>query len=516
MLAVMNTAAVAGVDGLPVQVEVDLAQGLPGFFTVGLAEGAVREAKERVRAAIKNSGYKFPPMRITVNLAPAAVRKEGAGYDLPIALGILAASGLIEVSSFAKTAMVGELSLNGELKAVPGVLSMAQAMSNEGIEQFLVPAGNGEEAAVVRGLKVIAIDRLDQAVEYLAGRRGLEAVQVDIGRLFQNQGESLLDFSEVRGQEHIKRALEVAVAGGHNVLLSGVPGTGKTMMIRRLPTILPDLSLDEALETTRVYSAAGRLPGNTPLMVNRPFRAPHHTISDAGLIGGGQVPRPGEVSLAHNGVLFLDEFPEFRKHVLEVMRQPLEDGFVTISRAAASLKFPARFMLAAAMNPCVCGFFGDPVRECSCSPAQLQKYRNRLSGPLLDRIDFHLEVPPVRLDDIEKAAAGEDSASIRKRVNAARLIQKNRFLRVASVHCNAQMGTKLIKEFSPLDKAGTGLLRQAVEKLGLSARAYTRIVKIARTVADLDGVETVLSAHVAEAVQYRRMSVTTGVGKNIP
>lgn len=508
MLAVVCAAAVAGVEGIPVQVEVDLALGLPGFFTVGLAEGAVREAKERVRAAIKNSGYEFPARRITVNLAPAAVRKEGAGYDLPIALGILAASGLIEASSFAKTAMVGELSLNGELKPVPGVLSMAQALVDEGVEQFLVPAGNGEEAALVRGLKVIGLNRLDQAVEYLAGRREIASVRVDINSLLQNQGSSLLDFSEVRGQQHIKRALEVAAAGGHNILLSGVPGTGKTMMIRRLPTILPDLSLDEALETTRIYSAAGRLPGNTPLMVHRPFRSPHHTISDAGLIGGGQIPRPGEVSLAHNGVLFLDELPEFRKHVLEVMRQPLEDGFVTISRAAASLKFPARFMLAAAMNPCTCGFFGDPNKECSCSPVQRQRYTGRLSGPLLDRIDLHLEVPPVRMEDLEKAEVGEDSAAIRRRVNAVRLIQKNRFSGLTSVYCNAQMGAKLIKKFCHLDEAGTRLLRQAVEKLGLSARAYTRIIKIARTVADLDHVENILSAHVAEAVQYRRM--TTG------
>jgi magnesium chelatase family protein len=506
MLAVVNSAAVAGVDGLSVQVEVDLALGLPGFFTVGLAEGAVREAKERVRAAIKNSGYKFPARRITVNLAPAAVRKEGAGYDLPIALGILAASGLIELSSFAKTAMVGELSLNGELKPVPGVLSMAQSLLDEGMERFLVPVGNGEEAAVVKGLKVIGLNRLDQAVEYMAGLRKMEPVRVDIDKLFQNQGKSLLDFSEVRGQEHIKRALEVAAAGGHNILLSGVPGTGKTMMIRRLPTILPDLTIHEALETTRIYSTAGRLPGNTPLMVKRPFRAPHHTISDAGLIGGGQVPKPGEVSLAHNGVLFLDELPEFRKHVLEVMRQPLEDGFVTISRAAASLKFPARFMLAAAMNPCSCGFFGDTVNGCKCSPLQIQKYRNRLSGPLLDRIDLHLEVPAVRLEDIEKAEAGEDSASIRKRVNGARLLQKNRFTGVVSVYCNAQMGTKLIKEYCPLDEGGTRLLRQAVEKLGLSARAYTRVIKIARTIADIESAENILSMHVAEAVQYRRMA----------
>lgn len=505
MLAKVISCSVTGVDGLLIRVEVDLAQGLPSFSTVGLPEGAVREAKDRVRAAIKNAGYDFPPRRITVNLAPAAVKKEGTGYDLPIALGILSAAGILQSGLLEETAVTGELSLDGTIRPVPGVLPMALAARQEGIRRFLVPAANGAEAAIVQGLEIYGIERLDQAVEFLAGATPLMPVVLDPADLFARHDHYPVDFADVKGQEYAKRALEIAAAGGHNLLLSGVPGTGKTMMARRLPTILPDLTLEEAIETTKIFSTAGLLPEKTSLLVTRPFRSPHHTVSDAGLIGGGQMPRPGEVSLAHNGVLFLDELPEFKKHVLEVLRQPLEDGTVTIARAATSLNFPARFMLVAAMNPCPCGYLGDHIRPCTCSPLQVQRYRSRLSGPLLDRIDMHLEVPPVQVKELIGRPAGEPSATIRARVNRARIRQRQRFQGASRIYCNAQMSAKDVKKYCRLDTASAELLNQSITRLGLSARAYHRILKIALTIADLAGADSPSVSHVAEAVQYRRI-----------
>jgi magnesium chelatase family protein len=509
LLAKIKSSAVVGVDALPVTVEVDITYGLPSFATVGLPEGAVRESRERVKSAIKNSGYDFPNRRITVNLAPADVKKEGAGYDLPIALGILLASEILKSEKLDQYSVIGELSLDGSIRPAKGILPMAIAAQNMGLEGILVPEANGEEAAVVEGIKVIGVKTLYEAVEFLAGVVPLAPVSLDRQTLYKNNGSYEVDFDEVKGQEHVKRAMEIAAAGTHNILMKGPPGSGKTMMARRLPTILPDLTFEEALETTKIYSVMGLLKNGRPLLSARPFRAPHHTISDAGLIGGGQIPIPGEVSLAHNGVLFLDESPEFKKNVLEVLRQPLEDSMVTISRAVSSLSFPARFILIIAFNPCPCGYLGDMKHNCRCTPAQVQRYESKISGPLLDRIDMHLEVPSVPYKEMTSTGRGESSATIKARVEKARKIQKKRFSEHRDFYCNGQMKPRDLKKYCRLDRDSEKLIEDAVERLGLSARSYHRILKIGRTIADLDSSENLQSGHIAEAIQYRRLDQTS-------
>jgi magnesium chelatase family protein len=500
MLAKVLSAAVVGLDAHLVEVEVDLAGGLPQFSVVGLPDPTVRESRDRVRAALKNTGFDFPLKKVTINLAPAELKKEGARLDLAMAIGLLVAQGVLPPESVKDRVLVGELSLDGAIKPITGALSIGVLCS--GRYALVLPAENAAEAAVIEQVVAYPVHTLTEVVEFLRGACPIQPCTVDRQQVLTASVPIEEDFSDVKGQEHAKRALEVAAAGGHNVLMIGPPGAGKTMLARRLPSILPPMALEEALEATRVHSVAGLLPKGTPLLTVRPFRAPHHGISDAGLVGGGAIPRPGEVSLAHHGVLFLDEILEFKRHVLEGLRQPLEDGVVTVTRASASIQFPARFMLVAAMNPCPCGYYGDQTRECQCSPHHIRRYRARLSGPLLDRLDLHLYVPPVPVREFGGDSRQEPSAAIRARVMAARARQLARY-RHERLYCNAQLKPRHMKKYCALSASARDLLEQAMVRLRLSARAYGRILRVARTIADLADSDTIESVHVAEAIQYR-------------
>jgi magnesium chelatase family protein len=500
MLAKVTSCAVVGLEGALVEVEVDISPGLPSFIIVGLPDAAVQESKERVRAAIRNSGCQFPMRRITVNLAPADLKKAGPAYDLPIAIGILLSSEQV-TAQLPQSLVLGELSLDGSLRHTNGVLPMVSLARQLGIENVFVPAADAREAALVEAIDIIPVASLAELVGHLRGEQPIPCYQPQEDRA-ESATRQGLDLVYVQGQEHVKRALEVAAAGGHNVIMTGPPGSGKTMLARCLPSILPTMTNDEALEVTKIYSVSGLLPSDTPLIRQRPFRAPHHTISQAGLVGGGRWPRPGEVSLSHRGVLFLDELPEFGHNSLEALRQPVEDRIVTISRAQGSLTFPANFMLVAALNPCPCGYHGDPVKECNCPPSLVSRYQKRISGPLLDRIDIFVEVPRIDYEKLAEAKPGESSAGVRARVEDARLLQQQRF-RGSKLACNADMTAVEVKDCCVVDVSGQALLRAAMKQLCLSARAFHRILKLARTIADLAGAESIQAAHLAEAIQYR-------------
>jgi magnesium chelatase family protein len=503
--------ALVGIDSVLVEVEINISTSDgdedPSYSTVGLPDTAVRESKDRVRAAIKNSGFSFRGKHVTVNLAPANIRKEGSAYDLPIAVGFIFAVEDLDDVRLADYAMVGELSLDGRVRPVRGVLSMAVHLKNIGKKGFLVPEENAVEAGIVTGIEVIPVKTLREAVLFLKGLFPIEPIKVDVQEMFRHQPDSGIDFADVKGQEYVRRAVEIAAAGGHNVIMIGPPGSGKTMISKRVATILPEMNFEESIETTKIHSICGKLDNGKALLTQRPFRSPHHTISDAGLIGGGSIPVPGEVSLAHNGVLFLDEILEFKRNVLEVLRQPVEEGYVTISRASATLRFPARFMLIAAMNPCPCGYHNDPTRRCTCTDPMIQRYIGRISGPLLDRIDLHIEVAAMKFSELVQPGDGESSASIRARVNRARLVQLDRF-RGKQLYCNAQMHSRQLKKHCQLDDEAKAIMEDAVSRLGLSARAFDRVLKVSRTIADLDGQSAINAGHLSEAIQYRTLDKT--------